>query len=229
MTYRIADTVFSVSSAEACLNSRFPEYQTDLPAEFDICVTEAEIQAEKAFLPQPTSDAYAGSYAILRKLSDALLDRDTLLFHGSAVALDGEVYIFAAPSGTGKSTHARLWRQMFGDRVVMVNDDKPFIRIGSPCVVYGSPWNGKENLSTNTALPLKAICLLERDTENHIEPIEPEKALLRMLQQAYRQEAMDRILALVLRLVDSVPLYRLGCNMDPEAALVSWRGMNHDL
>ncbi len=59
-----------------------------------------------------------------RKLAESLLEYGVLLFHGSSVAVDGFGYIFAAQSGTGKSTHARLWRELLGERAVMVNDDK---------------------------------------------------------------------------------------------------------
>lgn len=226
MSYKIADTVFSLASAHRYSHALLADYGSELPPELEITVTEADVLAEKAYFEAPVSDRYAESVAVLRRLCDALLDKDTLLFHGSAVAVDGETYLFAAPSGTGKSTHARLWRQLFGSRAVMVNDDKPFIHLGAPCLVYGSPWDGKERLSTNTVLPLKAVCLLERGEENRIEPISPEEALPRLLQQAYREEAMDRILPLILRLADSVPLYRLRCNMEPEAAFISWQGMN---
>ena len=78
--------------------------------------------------------------------------------------MDGEAYIFTAVSGTGKSTHAMLWREVFGERVRMINDDKPLIRITpeGKAVVYGTPWDGKHHLSKNSAFPLKAICWLTR-------------------------------------------------------------------
>ena len=57
--------------------------------------------------------------AVYRKMADY----DTVLLHGSAIAVDDEGYFFTAKSGTGKSTHARLWREMLGDRAVMINDD----------------------------------------------------------------------------------------------------------
>ena len=82
---------------------------------------------------------------------------------------DGFGYLFTAKSGTGKSTHARLCREIFGDGAVMVNDDKPLLRITKDGVIaYGTPWDGKHRLSTNTSVPLKGICILERATENHI-------------------------------------------------------------
>ena len=103
------------------------------------------------------SDAYLETLAVYRKIADHLLSCDTLLFHGSVIAVDGEGYLFTAKSGTGKSTHTRLWREYFGERAVMINDDKPLLRItDSDVTAYGTPWDGKHRLSTNTAVPLRA-------------------------------------------------------------------------
>ena len=76
------------------------------------------------------SDAYLETLAVYRKICTELLKRDTLLFHGSVIAVDGEGYLFTAKSGTGKSTHTSIWRKMFGDRAIMINDDKPLIAVG---------------------------------------------------------------------------------------------------
>ena len=155
---------------------------------------------------------------------------DILLMHGAVVAVDGQAYLFTAKSGTGKTTHTRLWMQQFGDRAVMVNGDKPLLHITNEGVtVYGTPWDGKEHLSTNTFCSLKALCILTRSETNHIERISKKEALPMLCQQVYRPEApamLAKMLALVDRLGSSVPLYRLGCNMEPEAALVAYHGMN---
>ena len=176
------------------------------------------------------SDAYLETLAVYRKIADHLLSCDTLLFHGSVIAVDGEGYLFTAKSGTGKSTHTRLWREYFGERAVMVNDDKPLLRItDSGVTVYGTPWDGKHRLSTNTAVPLKGICILARDTTNHIEPAEPHAVYPLIVQQTNRSlssDGMKQTLSLIDRMLNVVPVYRLGCNMDIEAAKVAYEGMN---
>lgn len=174
-------------------------------------------------------DAYLETLAVYRQLANALLDKDILLFHGSVVAVDGVGYLFTAKSGTGKSTHTRLWRQLFGDRAVMINDDKPLIHIGNGGVtVYGTPWNGKHRLGTNTSVPLRAICVLERGEENVIHPANADDIYPLLLQQTYRPSdpvAMVRVLELLDGLIAGVRLYRLACNMDPSAAQVAYDGM----
>lgn len=176
------------------------------------------------------SDAYLETLAVYRKIADYLLSCDTLLFHGSVIAVDGEGYLFTAKSGTGKSTHTRLWREYFGERAVMVNDDKPLLRItDSGVTAYGTPWDGKHRLSTNTAVPLKGICILTRDTTNHIDLAESHAVYPLIVQQTNRSltaDGMKQTLSLIDRMLNVVPVYQLGCNMDIEAARVAYEGMN---
>ena len=179
------------------------------------------------------SDAYLETLAVYRKIADHLLSCDTLLFHGSVIAVDGEGYLFTAKSGTGKSTHTRLWREYFGERAVMVNDDKPLLHItDSGVTAYGTPWDGKHRLSTNIAVPLKGICILTRDTTNHIESVETHAVYPLIVQQTNRclsADGMKHTLSLIDRMLNVVPVYRIGCNMDIEAARVAYEGMKYHI
>ena len=214
---------------------------TESPVYFSIVTTQSDIDFEreksarediKEGIPiRHFSDAYLETLAVYRKIADHLLSRDTLLFHGSVIAVDGEGYLFTAKSGTGKSTHTRLWREYFGERAVMVNDDKPLLHItDSGVTAYGTPWDGKHRLSTNTAVPLKGICILTRDTTNHIEQAEPHDTYPMIVQQTNRSlsaDEMKQTLSLIDRMLNIVPVYRLGCNMDIEAAKVAYEGMQY--
>lgn len=115
---------------------------------------------------------------------------------------------------------------------MFINDDKPLLKISAQGVtVYGTPWDGKHHRSTNTSCPLKAVCILTRNTENSIQRIDKKAALPMLCQQSYRPCSpigAQKTLALVDRLGSSVPLYRLGCNMEPEAAQVAYHGMNNE-
>ena len=174
------------------------------------------------------SDGYLETLAVYRKIAEKMPDYDTFLFHGSCVSVDGAAYLFTAKSGTGKSTHTRLWRELLGDRAVMVNDDKPLIRVNEDgsAVAYGTPWDGKHRLSSNISVLLRAICILERSTDNSIREITKAEALPMLIQQAYRPAdpvALAKTLALIDRL--NVRLYRLSCNMDISAATLSYENM----
>ena len=176
------------------------------------------------------SDAQLEITALQRKVTECLFVHDTLLFHGSVVAVDGEGYLFTAKSGTGKSTHTRLWRQVFGERAVMVNDDKPFLRIDENGVTaYGSPWMGKHGLGANISVPLKAICILERGEENRIGPISAAEALPMLFQQSQRPRQaanLPKYMELVDKLASGTSFYRMQCSMDPDAALTAYRAMS---
>ena len=175
------------------------------------------------------SDGYLEMLAVYRKIAEKMPEYDTILFHGSCVAVGGIGYLFTAKSGTGKSTHTRLWRELLGERAVMVNDDKPLIRISdSGAVIYGTPWDGKHRLSTNIAASLKALCVLERAEQNTIRQIMAGEAYPILLQQVFRpidSTAMSKTLTLIDRLAASVSLWRLGCNIEIEAARVAYDAM----
>ena len=184
---------------------------------------------EEGQTPRIWDAEYLEQLALYRKIAEDFLDRGVLLFHGSAIAVDGEVYLFTAHSGVGKSTHARLWRQAFGDRAFMVNDDKPLLRITeSGILVCGTPWDGKHHLSRNTMLPLRAVGVITRGTENRVEELSLAEAYSLLLQQSYQSnnaERMKRVLQYVHRITTGVPVRRVICNRDPEAAFVSYEGL----
>ncbi len=222
------------------LESFLKDYITEDIPDFYVSVSAADIAFEREKSAREDMleghkvrrfpDSYLETLAVYRKIALRLLDDDILLFHGSAIAVDGEGYIFTAKSGTGKSTHTRLWLELLGGRAVMVNDDKPLLRVAECGItVYGTPWDGKHRLSTNISVPLKAICILERGEANRIAPITKREALPMLMQQSYRPNdtfAMMKTMELVDRLGCSVALYRLQCNMEPGAAEISYKAMS---
>ena len=237
--YKIADKTVEVNSIYDEVHEYCSDYQTDDQADYSVTTTQADIDYEREKSARedeiegiPTrqfSDSYLEELAVYRKIAEKMIDFETILFHGSVVAVDGAGYLFTAKSGTGKSTHTRRWREYFGELAVMVNDDKPLIHIEENQVtVYGTPYNGKHRLGTNISVSLKAICILTRAAENHIEPITREQAYTMLLQQVYRPAdmlKMAKTLELVDMLADGVKLYQLGCNMYISAAKVAYEGM----
>ena len=176
------------------------------------------------------SDPFLERATIQRKIAVELLNRDTILFHGSTVGVDGCAYLFTAPCGTGKSTHTRYWCEVFSPRAVMVNDDKPFLRITpSGVFAYGSPWSGKHGLATNICLPLKGICFLSRGSENLIHRATPEESLPELLHQSFIPEdhgIREKAVELVHELSRRVPLWQMECTKDLSAAYVSYEAMS---
>lgn len=232
---KVAADVFFAGTRTLCrdyLCQGEPDLRVSITRE-DLLLERNKAMAEDAAEGKPIrnlSDAQLEATALQRKIAEALFAWDTLVFHGSVVAVDGVAYLFTAKSGTGKSTHTGLWRRVFGERAIMVNDDKPFLRITEGGVLaWGSPWCGKHGLGMPICVPLKAICILERGTENVIRKIPAKDALFMLLQQSNRpldQGKMPVYMELLDRLSRGVAFYRMACNMEPEAALVSHAAMS---
>ena len=242
LKYRIADMIVEIESLYRDIHFMCKDYycQEDVPAQITIRTTQRDIEQERIKSEQEAAmegiapiDYEAGALeitAIYRKLAkEMLMEHDILVFHGSAIAADDEAVLFTAKSGTGKSTHTRLWREMLGERCYMVNDDKPLLRVGETLTeVCGTPWDGKHHLSTNKIVPLRAICILERGEANEITRLDPKEALPMLLQQSYRAEnpkVMLQLLKVIDKMTKSVAFYRLKCNMDSEAAELSYKTM----
>lgn len=159
-----------------------------------------------------------------------LLEFDGLMLHSSAVVVDGRAYVFAADPGTGKSTHTGLWLKLFGDRAFILNDDKPALRLEDGVwYAYGTPWSGKHDISRNVRVPLAGIAVLERGEENSIVPFGGISAIQAIIKQVNRPKAAQhRVLLMKLldKLITQVPIWKLRCNMEPEAAELAYQTMS---
>lgn len=213
-------------------------YETSETPLFSVSITEQDIFNERqksieecAFegIPYPNySPCALESTAVYRKIADKLPDYDALVFHGSAVAVGEKAVLFTAKSGTGKTTHTKLWLKNIEGSYI-VNGDKPIIRIiGGKIYVCGTPWMGKEGYGDNKTVPLSAICILNRAEQNSIREIGFSSALGSLLGACYRPPesmAMIKTAKLVEKIGQGVKLCELFCNMQDEAARISYEGM----
>lgn len=218
------------------MNNRYPElevlcrdYLTDAAPAITLSVSEKEIEAERAKQAEIFTDGYLETVCLYRKLALEMLGYDVFLLHASVVEVDGEGYAFLAHSGTGKTTQTRLWLKHFGPRARIINGDKPLVRAfpdgnGWKFVAYGTPWCGKEGLGCNAAVPLKALFLLERAAVPSCEPASQEFSVDRLFHQLLmpeEPEQMMQLLDLADRLVETVPCYRLRCDMTDASVLAA--------
>lgn len=206
------------------------KYLSEKAAEFSVTVTKADIDREKAAGEVATADdGYVESLVIYRLLCEKLLERNVLLFHSAAISMEGKAYLFTAPSGTGKSTHIRLWRKRFGKAVGIINGDKPLISVTEQEIrAWGTPWDGKEHWSANRSAPIAGICYLGRGVDNEITPMSSQEALSVLFSQSYRpstEAGMRKLMQLLQELSQRVPFWKLKCNMSEEAAEVSYAAM----
>ena len=141
--------------------------------------------------------------------------------HSSALFFEGKAYLFSANSGVGKSTHTKKWLKRFGDRAVIINDDKPSYRfVDGKCIIYGTPFAGGTDVQKNLSAELGALVFIERSEENSLEKIPVSKAIALLLEQSPRRgnEAIaDRQLEMYSMLLSKYPAYLLKCNMDDSA------------
>ena len=155
---------------------------------------------------------------------------DGLYLHASAVVLDGKAYLFSGHSGAGKSTHTRLWQQVFGPDARVINDDKPALRrIDGRWIAYGTPWCGKDGINLNEKAPIAGICYLKKGQKNEIRRLSKREAMERILAQTIRKfpdtERLDKLLSLLEQLLTEIPVYELENLPEPEAARLSYETM----
>lgn len=237
-TIKVADLIIAIDSRYDFIKEYCKDYCVpDTKADISISVTEQEIEAERGFDEGNTfSPAYLETLAVLRKLGEQLAKDNRILFHGVVIAYNGEDgYLFTAASGTGKSTHARLWKKYLKDAVEVVNGDKPMIAVeNGQAIAYGTPWAGKEGWQKNRSVRLKGICIIEQGLQNEIHRVNP----LQYLDTLFRQihiprdaEAAGKTLELFDAFMHEVPLYVLKCDISEEAVKCSYEeltGLNYE-
>lgn len=103
--------------------------------------------------------------------SQAVLRREGIALHASAVVLRGKAYLFMGKSGTGKSTHAALWMRCF-DGCELLNDDNPTVRfVDGRLMVYGTPWSGKTPCYRQAGFPMGGAVRLRQAEANRFVPL----------------------------------------------------------
>ncbi len=230
--YRIADLYIDIEPHYEYTYRQLLPYTADTQsakADITVRLTKQLLLDESKYAPG-LAEPYYESIAIYRQICLSVLKSfNGLFFHCSALAVNNEAYIFTAQSGTGKSTHARMWREAFGDDVVMINDDKPIIRlIDGVFYVYGTPWDGKHSLSSNIKVPLKAICFLKRGEQNEITQVNGTDWLSFVLNQTIvpkDTQSMNNLLDMFEKMLTEVKTYELHCNISHEAAKIAYEFM----
>lgn len=228
---KVADIAIEIESIYDWVYKYCKDYiiNDDMKIDFSITIKNEDIEFERSRDELNSKDEYLEILAVHRKISEKMPEYNTVLLHGSLLALDENGYLFTAPSGTGKSTHVRLWREYFGEKVTVVNDDKPFLKVvGDEVIAYGTPWDGKHRLSKNIKVPLKGICILTRDNENWIKKIDKKEAYLEVYKQIYEVLGSVENKIKTLQIIDQllkVPLYKMGCTISKEAVEVVYNGM----
>lgn len=225
---KIADIPIGIENRYPYIRRLCEGYETEEKPAFTVAVTEEEILKEQNG-DNRFSKGYCESLCIYRNICFALAKYDAFLMHSAAISMDGEAYVFAAPSGVGKTTHIRLWEEEFGNRIQVINGDKPIFRfIDGSLYVCGTPWRGKEGLGCRRMCPVRAICFLKQGPENRIRPLNTGEVSGRIFSQILipkNQKDFEHFWPLLERMVTSQKFYELECNRQPEAAQLAYQTM----
>ena len=230
--YRIADLDILINPIyENTIKRLFPYITNSENYDFEISLTEDEKNSldENGF--STTTTAVTEDSIILQRLCCTILESyNGFFFHSSSVMVDGNAYVFSAPSGTGKSTHTALWRKYFGDKAVMINDDKPIIRKhNGSFYIYGTPWMGKSNIGNNIKAPVKAIYFLERSKENSAVKVSTGSVFREILEATVvpqNKATMHTLLSTLDEFFSTTQIFKLKCNMDIDAVKTAFNAVN---
>ncbi len=193
-----------------------------------ICATEDFSQAKIEIHTENKRFAMDNACMLLYAFTTATLG--ALEMHASVTVKDGKGYLFLGHSGTGKSTHSRLWQEAFED-ASLLNDDNPVLRYiasenGQPVQVrvYGSPWSGKTPCYINRSVPVGAIVKLSQAPHNQIRPLRLPEAYAYMLSSSSGLKIvpsmMDALYATIAATIQTIQVYGLECLPDVDAARV---------
>ena len=226
----IAEVVFKVVCLYESTREFCKEYLSEKVSQHCVEIKQDDIEFERKLSLFKMADQYLETLALYRKITELLIEEDVILFHCSAIEMDKKAYLFSGPSGIGKSTHVRMWREVFAEKNIhMINDDKPLIRFKEDGeYVYGTPWNGKGRLSENRGAPIQGVCFLSQGKENEIGRLSESEAFPLLLKQTYRSNDKNRLtrtIKLLQRMAIDIPVYKMTCNISHEAAIKSYNCM----
>lgn len=166
------------------------------------------------------------NFAFSCEFNRKAINYNTMLVHSSALVYDDGAYLFSANSGVGKSTHTKLWLKAFGDKVHIMNDDKPVVRLyNDHAMAFGTPFDGGSGIALNESFPLKAIIFVERGEENSVRITESREIIQKLYFQTARmvnRETAEKMLLNFEKLLTLSKFYVLTCNMDISAAYVAF-------
>ena len=227
---KIADTIIEINNKYKYLKNVCKDYVVEYGnPEFSVTIGKKDIDQERNKEDQHFEDAYLESICCYKLICDNMLSYNCFLLHGAMISVNNIGYIFIAPSGIGKTTHIKLWQSLLGDKVKIINGDKPILRlIDNKFYGYGTPWCGKEGYNINSRVEIKNLCFLYRDINNSLNKIQKKDVLNLIVKQIYftnDNKNTIEILNLLDNLINKTNAYALKCNLDLDAAKLAYEGM----
>lgn len=154
------------------------------------------------------------------ELSDFMIRQGVMILHSSLIACQGRGLVFTAPSGTGKSTQAELWRTC--RQAEILNGDRSMIRrLENGYLAYGSPYAGSSSIYRNESVPLTGLVVLRQAKYNRVRRLKTREAYLCLLSEMsvspISRETVELQSRWLLELIEQVPVWLLECLPDEGA------------
>ena len=226
MKYKIADLIVEYTAKYDDLKRLSEQFLYNGERETDITLSVTDKQLENMLSRSVEGTTISGieNLAMSSEFNRAAIKYGVMLVHSSALIYDGGAYLFSADSGVGKSTHTKLWLKAFGDKVHIMNDDKPVVRLyDDHAQAFGTPFDGGSGIALNESYPLKAIIFVERGEENSVRIPESKEIIQKLYFQTARmvnRETAEKMLTNIERILSLTKFYVLTCNMDISAAYI---------
>lgn len=193
-------------------------YSGNIQPDIVLNVDDTLISATRKRMKENTSIDEAEEFCTSTLFNRAIIKHGAMLIHSSAIVCDGKAFLFSAASGVGKSTHTKLWLKKFGDRVHILNDDKPIVKIknGLP-FCCGTPFDGGSGIAKNETVPLGAVIFIERAADNYVTVPDTNEIVKKLYQSTAKfvgKEDAACMLENFDRLIKCCKFYILHCNTD---------------
>ena len=231
MKYKIADLIVEYT-AKYDESKRLSEqfiYNGERETDITLSVTDKQLENMLSRSVEGTTISGIENLAMSSEFNRAAIKYGVMLVHSSALVYEYGAYLFSADSGVGKSTHTKLWLKAFGDKVHIMNDDKPVVRLyDDHAQAYGTPFDGGSGIALNESYPLKAIIFIERGEQNSVRIPENKEIIQKLYFQTARmvnRETAEKMLVNLERLLHLTKFYVLTCNMDISAAYAAFGGI----
>ena len=231
MKYKIADLIVEYTAKYDELKRLSEQFIYNGERETDITLSVTDKQLENMLSRSVEGTTISGieNLAMSSEFNRGAIKYGVMLVHSSALIYNNEAYLFSADSGVGKSTHTKLWLKAFGDKVHIMNDDKPVVRLyDDHAVAYGTPFDGGSGIALNESYPLKAIIFVERGEENSVRIPDNKEIIQKLYFQTARmvnRETAEKMLVNMERLLHLTKFYILTCNMDISAAYTAYNSI----
>ena len=225
---KIVNKVLKINAFNESTKRYCGAFLTDEEPDCEITMTEEDLRNERS--NSETGQVYVNEEisALYRKIADLLVEDGIVVFHSSAISVNGGGFLITARSGVGKSTHSRNLQEYIGESFEYINDDKPLLEVkDNKVTIYSSPWNGKERRGNNISAPLKAIIFLNRGESNSYRKIiNKEEIYIKMLSQIYlpkEKSKREKALNVADKLLKNINFYEINVTKDIESAKMTYK------